>query len=66
MQESPSASKTCFTTCGGKISDPDQYPSAEFHGERVYFCTRACLRAYLGDPERFMAGEIEHPEDDET
>jgi YHS domain-containing protein len=29
----------------------------------VYFCTRACLRAFESDPDRFMAGEIEHPAD---
>jgi len=54
-----------FTVCDGKINDPDLYPSALFRGERVYFCTRACLRAFESDPERFMAGEIEHPLDEE-
>jgi len=52
-----------FTACGGKITDPQRYPSAVFRGERVYFCTPACLRAFESDPERFMAGEIEHPEE---
>ncbi|HBG74749.1 MAG: hypothetical protein A2X25_11990 [Chloroflexi bacterium GWB2_49_20] len=53
------------TTCGGKIKDPECYPSAIFRGERVFFCTQACLRAFESDPERFMAGEIEHPLDEE-
>jgi YHS domain-containing protein len=51
------------TVCGGRMKDPESYPSAIFHGERVYFCTAACLAAYELDPQRFMAGEIEHPED---
>ncbi len=52
-----------LTVCGGKMKDPEKFPSAIFHGERVYFCTPACLLAFESDPERFMAGEIEHPED---
>ncbi len=54
-----------LTVCGGKIKDPERYPSAIFRGERVYFCTRACLQVFESDPERFMAGEIEHPADEE-
>ncbi|MBI4760227.1 MAG: YHS domain-containing protein [Chloroflexota bacterium] len=49
------------TACGGKLKDPANYPSAEYRGERVYFCTQACLEAFLLNPEPFMAGEIEHP-----
>ncbi len=49
------------TACGGKLKDPTNYPSAMYRGERIYFCTRACLRAFEGDPDPFMAGEIEHP-----
>lgn len=52
---------TAKTACGGKPKNPEQFPSALFHGERVYFCTSACLRVFETDPERFMAGEIEHP-----
>ncbi|MEW6092913.1 MAG: methyltransferase domain-containing protein [Chloroflexota bacterium] len=54
-----------FTACGGKIKDTARYPSAIFRGEQVYFCTRACLRTFESDPEGFMAGEIEHPTEDE-
>ena len=50
-----------FTACGGRIEDPNQYPSARYQGECVYFCTRACLLAFEAAPEPFMAGEIEHP-----
>ena len=42
-----------------------KYPSAEYRGERVYFCTKACLRVFEQNPEAFMAGEVEHPLDDE-
>jgi len=52
------------TACGGFIKDPSRYPSAEFHGEQIYFCTQACLDVFLKDPEPFMAGEIEHPLED--
>lgn len=53
------------TVCGGTITDPAKYPSAEYRGERVYFCTRACLRVFKEDPDAFMSGEIEHPHEDE-
>ena len=50
-----------ITACGGKLKDPTKYPSAGYRGERVYFCTQACLEAFLLNPDPFMAGEIEHP-----
>ncbi len=49
------------TACGGKLKDPRNYPNAIYRGERIFFCTRACLRAFERDPDPFMAGEIEHP-----
>ena len=49
------------TACGGKLKDPGNYPSAIYRGERIYFCTRACLRVFEKDPDPFMSGEIEHP-----
>lgn len=52
------------TACGGFIKGPSRYPSALFHGEQVFFCTKACLKAFLENPEPFMAGEIEHPPED--
>ncbi len=51
-----------ITACGGKIKDTSRYPSAEYKGKVIYFCTEACRQAFYGDPDRFMAGEIEHPE----
>ena len=51
--------------CGGTLKDPSQYPSAEYQGERIYFCTRACLRAFQKNPDAFMAGEVEHPLEEE-
>ena len=53
------------TVCGGKLKDPTRYPSAVYRGERIYFCTLACLRVFEENPDPFMAGEIEHPLDDE-
>lgn len=53
------------SACGGELKDPLLYPSADFHGETVYFCNAACLKAFLKSPESFMAGEVEHPESEE-
>jgi len=49
------------TACGGNIKDPTKYPSADYHGETIYFCTRSCLRVFFEDPDAFMTGEVEHP-----
>ena len=51
-----------YTYAGGKFTDPAKYPSAEYKGKRVYFCTEACRKAFEQAPDQFMAGEIEHPE----
>lgn len=61
---SPNDPRESRTACGGMLPDPLGYPWAPFAGQRVYFCTRACLRAFEAEPERFMAGEIEHPIDE--
>ncbi len=40
--------------CGRRLtSDPRYSPQAEHDGQRLYFCTDYCLRAFLEDPERF-------------
>jgi YHS domain-containing protein len=66
MPESPSSlGNEVQTACGGTIKKTDQFPSVIFRGERIYFCTPACFRAFEIDPERFMTGEIEHPTNDE-
>lgn len=31
----------------------------------IYFCTLVCLRVFEQDPDPFMAGEVEHPLDEE-
>lgn len=51
------------TACGGSIQEPEKYPNALYQGERIYFCTQACLKAFESDPDGFMRGEVEHPED---
>jgi YHS domain-containing protein len=66
VAETPiSPANATITVCGEKVNDPEHFPSAVFQGERLYFCTQAYLRAFEADPERFMAGEIEHPLDEE-
>lgn len=57
--------ETLETVCGGRIRNPQAYPSAEYHGKRVYFCAPGCLRAFESNPEGFMAGEVEHPLDED-
>ncbi len=53
------------TVCGGILREPEKYPSAEYQGQRVYFCTRACLRVFTENPEAFINGEVEHPVGDD-
>lgn len=48
---------------GGLLDHPENFPSAMYRGERVYFCTMACLQVFEQNPDPFMAGEIEHPID---
>jgi YHS domain-containing protein len=54
-----------LTVCGGRMDDPQKYPASVFQGKNVYFCNEACLRAFQNDPHGFMAGEIEHPVEDD-
>jgi YHS domain-containing protein len=67
MTEAAEPNKSeAVTACGGKIAGTDRYPSAIYRGQRVYFCTQACLRVFQTDPDRFMAGEIKHPTEEEN
>jgi len=61
----PAQSPEYKTACGGNLKDPANYPSAMYQGERIYFCTRACLRVFEQAPDAFMAGEVEHPIDED-
>jgi YHS domain-containing protein len=66
MNDYPSPpGKEVITACGGRVKDASHYPSALYCGERVYFCTHACLRAFEADPDPFMVGEIEHPSEED-
>lgn len=53
------------TACGGILKDTAGYPGADYHGERIYFCTEACLRVFQQDPDPFMAGDVVHPLDED-
>jgi len=50
-----------LTACGGLIRPTAETPRSDYQDQRVYFCTWACLRAFLDSPDAFMAGELEHP-----
>jgi YHS domain-containing protein len=67
MQSNPSNSATqpAETACGGTLKNTDGYPSATYRGERIYFCTQACLNVFEQNPDEFMAGKIAHPLDAE-
>jgi len=54
-QEDVSQGHQALTIWSGMIKDTTRYPSALYKGERVYFCTRACLRIFKTDPDRFIA-----------
>ncbi len=58
---SPQPQGLVRTACDGILKDPAGYPTDLYRGKIVYFCTRACRRVFRLDPDRFMAGEIEHP-----
>lgn len=62
--DKPQAAKA-KTVCGGTLTDTSGYPSAIYRGEQIYFCIPACLRAFEKNPDAFMAGEIEHPLDED-
>jgi YHS domain-containing protein len=64
-QSNPSVEPEFKTACGGKIKTPSKFPSAEYRGEQVFFCTRACLRVFEQDPDVFISGEVEHPLDED-
>ena len=66
-QTTPTQPTEYKTACGGSLKNPTNYHSAIYRSERVYFCTHACLRVFEQDPDLFMAGEVEHPiEEDES
>jgi YHS domain-containing protein len=64
MTDSASIPALCKTVCGGVIAGWKATISADHHGETIYFCRLACLRVYETDPDRFVRGEIEHPQED--
>jgi len=65
MDQQQSSRELPKSVCGGKLKDPSKYPSAEYQGKTVYFCTRACLRVFKDDPDMFMSGEVEHPSNED-
>ena len=48
------------TACGVTLENTGGFPSATYGGERIYFCTQACLRVFEQNPDEFTAGKIEH------
>jgi YHS domain-containing protein len=53
------------TVCRADIDRATYYPSDLHRGERVYFCNEACLRAFQSQPDAFIAGDIEHPSEED-
>jgi YHS domain len=53
ITEAP-ANKRFHTLCKRVFrADPTYFPSTEYRGKTIYFCTETCLDAFLADPERF-------------
>ncbi|MFN8381957.1 MAG: hypothetical protein U0V02_08465 [Anaerolineales bacterium] len=55
MSEEKTKPKIFATLCGRiyRDADPQYFPSAEYHGRTLYFCTNACLGAFFADPDLF-------------
>jgi YHS domain-containing protein len=51
------------TVFDGNITDISKYPSADYRGKQIYFCTQAWLDLFLFNPDPFMADVVEHPLD---
>lgn len=59
----PSNTSPPETVCRRVITgDPAYYPHVEYQGEVIYFCTEACLHAFLEDPERFLEVHVKEEE----
>jgi YHS domain-containing protein len=61
----PSQANQTLSVCGERLNYPPRYPCAFYRGQRVYFCKKSCLKAFEQDRDRFMAGEISHPTDED-
>jgi YHS domain-containing protein len=45
-------STVCHRTLTGDLA---YTPQAKYNGQTLYFCFEVCLRAFLEDPDRFLA-----------
>lgn len=62
-QPSPEPITALPMVCGRTITaDPAFYPHAEYGGNRLYFCTEYCLRAFQSDPDRFYTAHTKQRE----
>lgn len=48
------------TFCGGKMKNPDKFPSAIYRDEKIYFCDNSCLKEFEKEPDNFIAGKTDH------
>jgi len=55
MSEEAPKPKPFATLCGRiyRDTDPQYFPSAEYRGRKIRFCTQACLGAFKADPHIF-------------
>ena len=47
--------KELKTVCGDVITNVADHPSAEYRGEKVYFCGEGCLMNFEADPSKYIA-----------
>jgi YHS domain-containing protein len=55
-KELKAATAKKFVVLCGRIfrdADPQYFPSAQYRGRTIRFCTDACLGAFLADPDVF-------------
>ena len=67
MTESATISSPEYeTVCGGKLKDPKYSLSVDYRSEQFHFCTRACIQVFEQNPDAFIAGEVEHPVEEDS
>jgi Cu+-exporting ATPase len=50
--------QTIDPVCGMKVREKKAAATAEYEGERYYFCSLGCQEAFLEDPEKYVTGKV--------
>ncbi len=41
--------------CGMEVDESSAAATADYKGDRYYFCAEQCKRSFLADPERYVS-----------